>query len=546
METILCDSTKFICLGSAEDNDNTAKLETKLQRRLLQLKKDHQIAPSIYNDIRPTGSQRPRMYGLPKTYKASIPLRPILSMIGSSQHELAKWLCTILQPVLDRYSAHCIKGSFTFAKTIQDLTTDSDQTFLCSFDISSLFTNIPLEETIQICADSLYESNLTPPIMDKDVFIELMNIATTSVEFSFNNKIYKQIDGVAMGSLLGPALANIFVGYQEEKLFIDNNQPLIYFRYVDDTFAMFEDELNCNRFLKQLNSLHQSLNFTHQKEVNGKLPFLDVLVEKSNTKFLTSVYRKPSFSGQYNLWDSFGLKSRKNNLIGTRVHRALEICSPSKLPQEIDFIRSILYSNGYPENVINSRIKRKIEQFKLPPKEGPEKCPVYLKLPWIGNISTKFENQCKTAVSSCFGAVKLRVAFSTRKMLPTVRKDVVPTKQQSMVVYQYVCRCDCRYVGRTSQRLQDRIKQHIPKAIRNQAQTNCDLFQSNHTSTSAIGQHLLNNKKCASYYDDDQFSILAKGRTLFHLSTLEATFIKMLKPELCRQKEFVYTLKLRH
>ena len=213
--------------------------------------------------------------------------------------------------VLDQYSTRCIKDSFTFAKTIQDLTTDSDQTFLCLFDISSLFTNIPLGETIQICADSLYDSNLTPPIMDKDVFIELMNIATTSVEFSFNYKMYKQIDGVAMGSPLGPALANIFLGYHEEKLFIDNNQPLIYFRYMDDTFAMFGDEFNCNRFLKQLNSMHQSLTFTHEKEVNGKLPFLDVLVEKSNTKFLTSIYRKPSFSGQYNCWDSFGPKSRK-------------------------------------------------------------------------------------------------------------------------------------------------------------------------------------------------------------------------------------------
>ena len=136
--------------------------------------------------------------------------------------------------------------------------------------------------------------------------------------------------------------------------------------------------------------------------------------------------------------------------------------------------------------------------------------------------------------------------FSTKKMFPTVRKDVVPTKQQSMVVYQHVCRCDCWYVGRTSQRRQDRIKQHIPKAIRNQAQPNRDLFQSNHTCTSAIGQHLLNNEKCASHYDDNQFSILAKGRTLFHLSTLEATFIKTLQPELCRQKEFVYALKLRH
>ena len=117
--------------------------------------------------------------------------------------------------------------------------------------------------------DALYESNLTPPIMDKDVFIELIKIATTFVEFTFNNKMYKQIDGVAMHSSLGPALANIFVGYQKERLFIDNNQPLIYFRYVNDTFAMFEDELNCNRFL-QLNSQHQSFTFTHEKEVNGK------------------------------------------------------------------------------------------------------------------------------------------------------------------------------------------------------------------------------------------------------------------------------------
>ena len=73
-------------------------------------------------------------------------------------------------------------------------------------------------------------------------------------------------------------------------------------------------------------------------------------------------------------------KAEKNNLIGTLVHRALAICLPSKLPQEIDFIRSIFCSNGYSENVINSRIKWKIEEFKLPPKEGTEKCPVYLKL----------------------------------------------------------------------------------------------------------------------------------------------------------------------
>ena len=63
--------------------------------------------------------------------------------------------------------------------------------------------------------------------MDKDVFIKLGNIATTSVEFSFNNKMYKQNDGVAVSCPLGPALANIFFGYHKEKLFTDNNQPLM-------------------------------------------------------------------------------------------------------------------------------------------------------------------------------------------------------------------------------------------------------------------------------------------------------------------------------
>ena len=54
-------------------------------------------------------------------------------------------------------------------------------------------------------------------------------------------------------------------------LFTDNSQPLIYFRYVDDTFAVLEDELNCNQFLKQLNLLHQSVTFTHEKKINGSL-----------------------------------------------------------------------------------------------------------------------------------------------------------------------------------------------------------------------------------------------------------------------------------
>ena len=85
-----------------------------------------------------------------------------------------------------------------------------------------------------------------------------MQTATSSVEFSFNNTIYRQTDGVAMGSPLRSALANIFSGYHKTILFINVKKPLIYYRYVDDTFAVIENEYDCEKFLSSLNPLHSS------------------------------------------------------------------------------------------------------------------------------------------------------------------------------------------------------------------------------------------------------------------------------------------------
>ena len=96
-----------------------------------------------------------------------------------------------------------------------------------------------------------------------------METATRPVEFSFNNGMYQKKDGVAMG----PALANIFVGFHEERLF-DYNQKLgVYFRYVDDTYTIFKTEAECDTFLKHLNNLHPALQFTFEKEENDSLPF---------------------------------------------------------------------------------------------------------------------------------------------------------------------------------------------------------------------------------------------------------------------------------
>ena len=166
----------------------------------------------------------------------------------------------------------------------------------------SLFTNIPLDEIISICADFLHRGPSTSVLpYPEDVFIELMEIATKSVSFSFNEIMYRQIDGICMGSPLGPILSNVFVGFHE-RLFEKFPKFFIYLRYICNTFVTFTSHNDALTFFHRLNDLHQSLSFTMEEENSNKLPFLDVLVERCEF-FLASVYRKPTFTGLYLSWD---------------------------------------------------------------------------------------------------------------------------------------------------------------------------------------------------------------------------------------------------
>ena len=215
--------------------------------------------------------------------------------------------------------------------------------------------------------------------------------------------------------------------------------------------------------------------------------------------FETSVYRKPSFTGQYLRWESFSLLERKISLVSTLVHQALMICLKRRLNGKIELIKKILLDNGYPKNVINTQITKKIAQFFTLKRFGPEKCPVYLRVPWIGKPSTNLEKEFKIAVESCYGSFSTRLVFTSKRMLPVARKDVPPITQKTFVIHEYKCHCDSRYVGGTSQRLQDRIKQHVPQCLRqqltrprrSQPHRSCKRNDTKPDCDSAIGHHLL-------------------------------------------------------
>ena len=174
-----------------------------------------------------------------------------------------------------------------------------------------------------------------------------------------------------------------------------------------------------------------------------------------------------------------------------------------------------------------------------------------MKIPWIGDVSLKYENQIKKAINFCFYTVNPRVVYKTRVILPSIQKDCVPTHQKSLVVYEFSCRCEARYVGRTTQRLEDRIKQHVSTSIRKkvfiereQPPRGCKTRNARNKCDLAIGQHLLENPDCAKMCNDDKFRIIGQARSSFHLGVLEFVYIKTQNPVLCRQKEFVFSLGL--
>ena len=106
-----------------------------------------------------------------------------------------------------------------------------------------------------------------------------------------------------------------------------------------------------------------------------------------------------------------------------------------------------------------------MKQFHTVHKFSPEKCPIYLCLPWLSCVSTWFEKQVKPAVKQCISTVEPHIVYSANKFLFSTNKDVVPGLQKSNLIYQFTCHCDNRYVGRTFPRPQDRIKQHVTKSI---------------------------------------------------------------------------------
>ena len=242
------------------------------------------------------GSRLAHLYGLPKTHKERLSMRPILSATGTYNYALSKWLDEKLKPL--SINDHTISDVFQFAEEIHGLDLNEGD-ILVSYDVSALFTNVPLEETIQILANKAFTRfNETHNLnITQDDLVELLRVATKHQLFQFNGSLYEQIDGVAMGSPLGPLIANTVMCSIEEKLESEDKLPSFYKRCMDDTLVAVKDIPTATAFLATLNKAHPAISFTMEVANNNKLPFIGMELIKIGKQLKTCVHRKTTDKG---------------------------------------------------------------------------------------------------------------------------------------------------------------------------------------------------------------------------------------------------------
>ena len=138
-------------------------------------------------------------------------------------------------------------------------TSNSAKCFLVSYDVTALFTNVPLDETIHILADKAFKDNWFNKTynmnISKDYLIDLLNVATKKQLFQFNGNLYEQVDGVSMGSPLGPLMANAFM--------CSCTRPLRHHQFADMSYEA-----------------HPSIQFTMEVATNDRLPFIGMEIIK--------------------------------------------------------------------------------------------------------------------------------------------------------------------------------------------------------------------------------------------------------------------------
>ena len=337
-------------------------------------------------------------------------------------------------------------------------------------------------------------------ILSKQDVLSLLDLCLDAAVFTQNENLYKQNQGTPMGSPISVVLAELTMQHIEESIMSSTIcKPKLWKRYLDDSIAIIpRDEVDSFHIF--LNQINPHIEFTYEMENEHRLPFLDLMIyRRENGTLSFSIYRKPTFTGNYLNFDSYHPIAHKRAVVKSLVDRAKNLCDEDTYSNEIKIITSNLCRNGYPRSLVNS-----INNPRLSNRNNNSNDIKYCSTPYIkgtservGKILREYNIQLSNKPSQSF-----------KNQLYNV-KDKNKPDENTEVVYKIECNdCDISYIGETKKQLKDRVKQH-EAAVRNK------------TSLSLVYQHVAENNHTMNF---PGAKVLAKSKQEKPRKLLEAFY----------------------
>jgi hypothetical protein len=420
-------------------------------------------------------------------------------------YDTAAFVASILAPLVGN-TEHHIANSTELVKTLSGFTLDKDE-LMVSFDVTALFTSVPVQESLDIIKQRLNDDETLRERTSLSVnsICELLACCLNTTYFTFEGRFFQQTEGAAMGSPVSPIVANLFMEHFEQKALSSFHTPPRYWgRYMDDTMTFLHTNV-VEEFTSHLNAQHPAIKFTRETEENSTIAMLDMRVFREEGGKLTfGVYRKKTHTDQYLQFDSHQPLQHKLGVIRTLRHRADTICSTQATKEEeLNHLKTVLTASGYRKWAWDLPAKNKTSgpaTNRSTPARG------HVTMPYVQGVTEAMARKARD-----LGVSVHPQPINTIRGKLVRPKDPPEKLSRSNVVYKISCQnCPDTYVGETERNLNKRFKEHGKEA-------------------SPVGAHMNRHNH---HFDEDSIEILDTENEWFRRGVKESIHIAAAEPKL--------------
>ncbi|XP_066925101.1 uncharacterized protein [Clytia hemisphaerica] len=412
-----------------------------------------------YEKMRPTSNAPAKLYGTAKTHKftnisditvESIKFRPIITQTGTCMYNAAQVISQYLKP-LYACNDYIINNTQDFPEMIRNQSPITLDEEYVSYDVESLFTNVPINDTVDYILDQIYVHKKLPILCTRLVMKRLLLKLSADSTFIFQSCFFKQTDGCTMGGPLSVTLANIFLTKMETEI-VKSIKPPFYKRYVDNIIT--RRKINEPDYLFQsMNSYHRNIRFTIETQPTK---FLDTDITLINGQVITSVHRKQNKHPTH--WSSKIPKRYKRNTINGDLNRSYRISNNYNKEKEI--IREKFREAGYPirftESVIKDFETKLTNDCIIPDFLFKEKRKfILIEVPFSDTneqLAKRFIEKLKFFTND---KIDFAIKWATKKVKQLFNsKDKNP--HPACKIYEGTCSCGLNYIGETQRNVETR------------------------------------------------------------------------------------------